>query len=351
MSLQTHKVVFTGRAGTYFGIWIVNLLLTILTIGIYSAWAKVRTQRYLYQNTSIDGRPFDYHATGLQILIGRIIVVLGIVGFSLLSAVPLLGAFLGLGLIFLLPWLFNRSLVFNARVTSFSGLRFNFEGGYWRAFRVYILYPFLSLFTLYLAFPFVARAIRAHVVGGHRFGTARFGFESGIGPFYRAFLLAGVWAVGVGLVTVAILVALAGPIGPGAFDPASGAQTPGQILLGLIPLVILVVAILPAGFIYQAFIRNAVFAGASLEGGHSFASDIAPLRLVWIGVTNALAVVASLGLLLPWSRIRMIAYLAEHTHIAVNGSLDTFTADEARRVGAIGEAYADIEGIDVGLPV
>ncbi|SIO15898.1 Uncharacterized membrane protein YjgN, DUF898 family [Rhodovulum sp. ES.010] len=350
MGLQSHKVVFTGKAGTYFGIWIVNLLLTILTIGIYSAWAKVRTQRYLYQNTSIDGRPFDYHATGLQILIGRLIVVAGFVAFSLLSAVPLLGVLLGVGLIFLIPWLFNRSLTFNARVTSFSGLRFNFEGDYWRAFRVYILYPFLSLFTLYLAFPFVARAIRGYVVSGHRFGTARFAFESGIGPFYKAFLLAGVWAVGVALVALAILIPIIGPVEPGAFGPAAE-PSPAKLLPGLIPLIILIVAVLPAGFIYQAFIRNAVFAGSTLEGGHAFASDIAPLRLVWIGVTNALAVVASLGLLLPWTRIRMIAYLADHTHIAVNGSLDTFTAAETERVGAIGDAYADIEGIDVGLPV
>jgi hypothetical protein len=33
---------FTGSGAEYFGIWIVNLLLTILTLGIYSAWAKVR---------------------------------------------------------------------------------------------------------------------------------------------------------------------------------------------------------------------------------------------------------------------------------------------------------------------
>ena len=30
---------FTGKTGEYFRIWIVNLALTILTLGIYSAWA------------------------------------------------------------------------------------------------------------------------------------------------------------------------------------------------------------------------------------------------------------------------------------------------------------------------
>ncbi|RYZ95608.1 MAG: DUF898 family protein, partial [Proteobacteria bacterium] len=30
---------FRGQAGEFFRIWIVNTLLTILTLGIYSAWA------------------------------------------------------------------------------------------------------------------------------------------------------------------------------------------------------------------------------------------------------------------------------------------------------------------------
>ena len=35
---------FTGDAKEFFRIWIVNLALSIVTLGIYSAWAKVRTQ-------------------------------------------------------------------------------------------------------------------------------------------------------------------------------------------------------------------------------------------------------------------------------------------------------------------
>ena len=42
----TNPVQFNGRGGEFFGIWIVNILLSIITLGIYSAWAKVRTKRY-----------------------------------------------------------------------------------------------------------------------------------------------------------------------------------------------------------------------------------------------------------------------------------------------------------------
>ena len=46
---------FTGTGGEYFKIWIVNILLSIVTLGIYSAWAKVRRKQYFYGNTRVAG--------------------------------------------------------------------------------------------------------------------------------------------------------------------------------------------------------------------------------------------------------------------------------------------------------
>src|SRR5690348_8005620 len=66
---------FTGRGGEYFRIWIVNLALTIITLGIYSAWAKVRRLQYFYRNTTLYGSSFDYHGDPIAILKGRIIGV------------------------------------------------------------------------------------------------------------------------------------------------------------------------------------------------------------------------------------------------------------------------------------
>ncbi len=79
------SVAFSGNASDYFGIWIVNILLTLITLGIYSAWAKVRTQTYFLNHTSVDGQPFNYHATGKQILVGRMIALLVLVAIGFLS--------------------------------------------------------------------------------------------------------------------------------------------------------------------------------------------------------------------------------------------------------------------------
>jgi uncharacterized membrane protein YjgN (DUF898 family) len=54
-----HPFEFGGDAREYFRIWIVNLALSVVTLGIFSAWAKVRSERYFYGNTRLDGDPFE----------------------------------------------------------------------------------------------------------------------------------------------------------------------------------------------------------------------------------------------------------------------------------------------------
>ena len=339
------QVRFSGTAGEYFGIWIVNFLLSIVTFGIYSAWAKVRNRKYFLGNTTIDGRPFEYHARGLQILFGRAIVVGALVILSVSSSIsPILNGVVFVLLAAALPWLINRGLRFNAAMTSWSNVRFRFEGSYWRAFAVFLLYPFLAIFSLYLAFPFVARASSRYTIGRHSLGGHRFAFESGIGPFYRALLWSAAWVI---VVFLAFFL-LALTVGFAFADEGTG-QTLGGVE-PLIPLMI-VVALLPVTTIYRAFIRNAVYAGIALEGGHRFESTISPPRLIWIAISNAAVIVVSFGMLLPWARVRVARYLCENTWVKPAGSLDEFIGEAESRQSAIGDAFMDIEGVDVGAAV
>jgi len=82
---KRYPLQFDGQGSQYFRIWIVNIALSILTLGIYSTWATVRTRRYFYGKTSLDGTPFQYTAKPIPILIGRIIafVIFGV--YSLLG--------------------------------------------------------------------------------------------------------------------------------------------------------------------------------------------------------------------------------------------------------------------------
>ena len=126
---STKPFMFHGTAKEYFGIWIVNVLLTIITLGIYSAWAKVRRQRYFYGNAELDGHGFEYLATPKQILIGRIIVFAILIGYNLVANFfPIASLFLFVLFLIALPELFRRGMRFNARVTSYRNVRFDFEG-------------------------------------------------------------------------------------------------------------------------------------------------------------------------------------------------------------------------------
>src|SRR5215510_8374244 len=69
---ETRRLQFHGSAQTLFGIWIVNVFLTLLTLGVYYFWAKVRIREYLLSQTSFEGDRFAYHGTGTELLIGWI---------------------------------------------------------------------------------------------------------------------------------------------------------------------------------------------------------------------------------------------------------------------------------------
>src|SRR6187455_1771467 len=71
--LELDRMAFTGAGSEYFRIWIVNLALTIATLGIYSAWAKVRRLQFFYRHTRLAGAGFDYHGDPIAILKGRLV--------------------------------------------------------------------------------------------------------------------------------------------------------------------------------------------------------------------------------------------------------------------------------------
>src|SRR5882762_4688985 len=103
---KRHPVEFSASAGEYFRIWIVNLALTIVTLGIYSAWAKVRKRRYFFGHTRIDGESFEYRANPIAILKGRLIAVALFAAFYAISHfAPLYIWALYLLLLFAGPWL------------------------------------------------------------------------------------------------------------------------------------------------------------------------------------------------------------------------------------------------------
>lgn len=139
---------FNGEASEYFKIWIVNVFLTIITLGIYSAWAKVRTLRYFYGNTWLDNNSFSYLADPIKILKGRIIAVSALVIYSFTwEFFPDARFWLLAAGVMLFPFVIVMALSFQMNNTAYRNIRFSFK----RDFRkVYMLFLTPTIIVLAL---------------------------------------------------------------------------------------------------------------------------------------------------------------------------------------------------------
>lgn len=354
-----HRFTFTGEWKEYFGIWIVNVLLTILTLGIYSAWAKVRRQRWFYGHTHIAGSAFEYHASPVRILIGRIIVLalIGIYNLAL-NFVPLVGIAIGVLFLFAVPWFLARGLRFNARVTSWRNRRFDFTGTYWKAWPGFILWPMAAYTTSGILAPFASRSSWSYVINNMRFAGRPMATDPDLGKLFRQLgpallvILAGVIAA-IGLAAM-IAVGWGGWLGEffARFDPANEDSKRMAILVAAAAYFILIPFFLVfalASLVYRAGVRNVVFSSTVIDGRHMLDSRVSRRRYLAIAVTNFLATVFTLGLMRPWAAVRMAKYMAASTSLIAAGSLDDFVAGEADPGAAAAAEYLDVEGFDFGF--
>ncbi len=188
--VKATQVEFTGKATEYFGIWIVNLLLSIVTLGIYSAWAKVRRKKYFNNNTLIENVGFDYHAKPIAILKGRMIAFAIFMVYAFSDNIhPLMPVLFGLLFFFLIPWLVVRASIFNARNTSHRGLRFDFVGKVGGALRVFVLLPIMAAFTGWLAYPYVANQKDKYLMSNHKFGMSQFDMSAKAGAYFKVYAI------------------------------------------------------------------------------------------------------------------------------------------------------------------
>ena len=159
---ETYPFRFTGTTGGFFSIWIVNLFLTIITLGIYSPWAKVRKKRYFYGHTWIADANFEYHGNPIAILKGRIIAVAAFASYSAVGHfMPQVAAAMALLLFAAAPWFIARSMAFNAFNSSYRNIRFRFHATYTDVLKAIWPIALVLVFSIFL--PEIDQIGRAHV--------------------------------------------------------------------------------------------------------------------------------------------------------------------------------------------
>ncbi|CAM3420669.1 YjgN family protein [Parendozoicomonas haliclonae] len=316
-----HQFEFTGKAGEFFKIWIVNILLTIVTLGIYSAWAKVRTNRYFYGSTKVAGSAFSYLADPIQILKGRLIAMAFLIALSLsIEFSPALYGILILVLLVATPWIIARGISFNARMSAWRNVRFNSKVTMGGVFLHFMVLPLVVPFTMGLAAPWVVQEQKKYLVKNYEFGNETFEPTFTTGDFYSLYLKA------FGLMILA---------GLSFLIPVAGVLIAPLLYLSAIALI----SVGQFNLIY----------GKSKLAGVQFEASMETLPFMWIYFTNLLVIALTLGLGAPWAMVRMAKHRADCLIMIADDSLDSFTDHQQEQQSALGEEMGDVFDVAAGL--
>ena len=388
-------IIFTGTGTEYAKIYFVNLALSILTLGIYSAWAKVRNKRYFYGNTLLAQSSFEYHALPMQILKGRLLVVGLFILYNVLSgAAPAIAGILFLGIFAALPWLILKATQFNMRNSSYRQIRFDFKGDVGEMFGLYVILPIASMFTLWLAYPYAAYKQKHYFANRTHYGKSAFSFNGGSKEFFFTYYKA---LLGV----ILFFVLLGFLIGtqhtrnfvegfkkgftekfeqqthqlryvepqsiqienvpqptpqqaqqPAPTQPKSDVKKdPKTIALALAFIAIVYGVIILFSLVVMTYINtrltNYIFNNLKLNYMR-FSSQISYWKLMWIYLTNTIFIFLTLGIFIPWAKVRAVKYkLSCMSVYALN--LDSHIAAQSEQVKAVGEEFSDFLDVDVGF--
>lgn len=341
---QQHAFIFSGKGVEYFKIWIVNILLSLVTLGIYSAWAKVRNKQYFYGNTQIADNTFEYTAEPIKILKGRIIAVALYAGLAFANHISMTAYFIAT-IIFLLflPVIILNSLKFNARHSSYRNIAFRFDGTLGGAAKVFILWPILGILTFGILMPFAWKRQAQYITNNHSYGGEKFRFDVDVKEYFIMLMILMAILFGFIVVLVALIAGVTAAVThtTGSFDPKS--------IFFIVPVVIGYVSFyLVLGAYVIATMANIHWNNTQLQR-HKFKANWSVASYGVLLFTNTLGILVTLGLFIPFAKVRAAQYKATHMAFIANGDLDNFIADKLEQSNSLAEGVHDIFDIDISI--
>ena len=376
------SVEFSASGSEYFRIWIVNLLLVVLTLGLYLPFAKARRLRYFYANTQVGGTPLAFHGDPWRMFRGYLVMLVLFGSSALANAYSAWTSLLGLGVLAALwPALWRSSMRFRLANTSWRGLRFGFDGSLRGAY--------LALLPMFAPAAMLLAVSAWAMQGVDKADPAAVDRASqGVGPAFLAIMLLALLLLPLALWLIkryqhdhyrlaAQVTQLS--VGPGAFYTLSFKAT----ILGLLAMVtVLGTGWLAASAIISAGRGKAMAAGVAaallltvayvallslvaaymaarmqdLTWNHTrsaalrFRSRLSAKALATLTIRNLLLVVLTLGLYRPFAVVATHRLRLQSTSLEVDAESGRWTATPAAVAGgASGEMAGDFFGIDVGL--
>jgi uncharacterized membrane protein YjgN (DUF898 family) len=388
---QPSSLKFTGKGFEYFKIWIVNICLSVVTLGIYSAWAKVRTKSYFYGNTVLNNSSFSYLADPKKILKGRIIAVILFTVYGVAwQYFPEAGiTLLVLGCL-IFPFFIVSAMSFRMRNTAYRNIRFHFIKDLKAAYMVFlpplgfvILFTWLSytladffgvidltitnsekegevfikndfIFVMFLLWfipilPWLDFLRIRFIVNHTQFGKAKATFAIGGREFYKLYFITVLIYLASFIIPPGVILGMVHGMSMIGFE-FDRSILDNEIIrdLGIVVLSFDLFGsyIFLAG-IWKAMRTNMLNNNIKI-GENQLHSHLKSIRVGWIYLTNTVAIILSLGLLIPWAKIRMARYTASCTELQIN-DLDSIKAIAPEQETAFGEEMDAIFDLDIGF--
>lgn len=375
---QRHPIEFTASGSEYFRIWIVNLLLILVTLGIYLPWAKVRKLKYFYSNTWVGGDALDFHGEPLKMLRGTLIAAGFLVAYSVGSNFSGWAALLAaLAFVTLWPALFRAAMRFRLANTSWRGLRFHFAGDTAGAYACMLPPLALALLPVALAGAMAGApgggevqqalpAVAAGVIGlglmiftaglpyflwrvkryqhdNYAIGGLQTRLKADVGVLYGIFIKL------IGLSLAAFLIAIV-VFGGLAFAGRKGGTGATFVLLAVVLGfgAILLFNILPKSYL-QVRLQNLLWSTTGNELMR-FDSRLLLKRYLGLQCKNYLLILLTLGLYWPFAVVNTRRAQIEAVELQTRIGLDQISQVAHREdPGATGDMAADLFGLDIGM--
>ncbi len=305
---------FHGSGGTLLGITIVNICLTLLTLGVYSFWAKVRVRTYLLSQSEVERDRFAYHGTGRELFVGALKaglvfgVPIGLVQAAAnLTRNPVVVAMASLvaPIVFLVfvPVAMVGARRYRLSRTSWRAIRFSFDGAVKEYLKIFVTGSLLTPLTLGLYYPFFHARSHAFMVSHSRFGQRAFGFDGTPRDAFRPFLVA----------------------------------------------VLLFLPTLGLSWVWHLAWRRRYYWSHTTFDGARFRSTVTGGQLFGLYLVNALLMLVTLGLAWPWVRVRNARFAL--STLKLEGAVDLSAILQAAPAGsATGDALSSFlgAGFDTG---
>ena len=400
LNIDAHPLEFTGSGGEYFRVWIVNVLLSIVTLGIYTPWARRRTAQYFYGHTLVAGSPLEFTAQQRKMVMGFVLLMLITIAYQLAVNTgqdTAVGLFLLSGAL-LAPYIWASAMRFRLGATRWRGLRLQFTASWkevyiasWPVFALALVW-FCVFFGMQMLSPELAQALEAAEEEGAKRALPSFtpamggllalglvltvlcfirleynyksllvlraqvGAERGRWkPVYMDFVKVWLATVAVFILCVVLISTVIGVLAGSSI--ALLAATSDK--LGFWMFVVIFVAIIggmfllflasaPARAYREARMFQLLWNNTGLSHVARFKCHLRSGRYVGLRLKNMLFTLLTLGLYRPFARVSEYRMKLESVTLHVKGGVDQVAGAMVRhQQGGLGDALADAAGLDL----